>query len=222
MIIVSKFRALMKSHWLQSTLYRYLVTFRFYKLPALFGKKPTADVYVSLNDPNSFMLVKALINIEKKFDLQFRLYLVMGTPLNSNADEEIFSKVTLKNINDTDSVSNETNLSSFPNKKALITGQQTWLFHVQTLKQALDVFKNTWSDSFIEHYPFSTPMISAQIKNKLRMSAKGCNTSAAIYFCGQWYSCREQLQKLELLLQDKCLNKNPCLTSVTNSLPTSH
>lgn len=188
----------------------------------MFGNKPIADVYLSLNDPNSFMLAQVLLNLETRFDLRFRLYLVASTTLSSEVSTALLKDQALKDANNIGSKYNLIKISQFPSMNTLVTGQQTWLLHVKTVAQALEVFVNTWSDNFSEHFSLSTPVITAQIKNKRRMFRKGYNASGSIFFCGSWFVGIEHLAKLEDVLNEKGLSKKETLaTSKKDILPLS-
>ncbi len=197
----------MKVHWLQSSMRQSFLTYRFYNLPLLFGNKPIADVYVSLNDPHSFMLLQVLSDIEQRFNLTFRLYLVTNTTLSSEVDAALLKQWAIKDANYIADKYDLIKVSSFPEMKTLVTGQQTWLLHVKTAEQALEVFADTWSDNFTEHFPISTPVITAQINNQRRMFRRGYHASGAVFFCGNWFSGIDRLEHLELLLIEKGLSK---------------
>lgn len=196
-----------KVHWLQSSFRQSFLTYRFYSLPLLFGNKAIADVYLSLNDPHSFMLVQVLSDIEKRFNLTFNLYLVADTTLSSEVDVALLKEWSLKDANYIADKYGLIKVKSFPNMKSLVTGQQTWLLQVKTVAQALDVFTHTWLDKFTDHFPLSTPVITAQINNQRRLFRRGYHASGAIFFCGNWFVGIDRLEHLELLLHDKGLNK---------------
>ncbi|WP_426358861.1 hypothetical protein ACPUVO_01030 [Pseudocolwellia sp. HL-MZ19] len=197
----------MKVHWLQSNMRQSFLTYRFYNLPLLFGNKPIADVYLALNDPHSFMLIQVLSDIEKRFNLTFRLYLVTNTTLSSEVDAALLNQWALKDANHIADKYGLIKISSFPDMKTLVTGQQTWLLHAKTVEQALAVFTDTWANNFTEHFPISTPVITAQINNQRRMFRRGYHASGGLFFCGNWFVGIDRLEHLELLLNEKGLNK---------------
>ena len=197
----------MKVHWLQSNMRQSFLTYRFYNLPLLFGNKPIADVYLSLNDPHSFMLVQVLSDIEKRFNLTFRLYLVTNTTLSSEVDATLLKQWALKDANHIADKYDLIKVSQFPDMKTLVTGQQTWLLHAKTVEQALAVFIDTWGDNFTDHFPISTPVITAQINNQRRMFRRGYHTSGGLFFCGNWFVGVDRLEHLEVLLNEKGLSK---------------
>ncbi|MEO9510461.1 MAG: hypothetical protein ABJG28_14840, partial [Nonlabens ulvanivorans] len=212
----------MKVHWLQSDIRQTFLTYRFYNFPLLFGNKPIADVYLSLNDPHSFMLIQVLSELESRFNLTFRLYLVTNTTLSSEVDAELLNQWALKDANFIAQKYGLMTVSSFPEMKTLVTGQQTWLLHGKTVKQALKVFVDTWSNNFEEDFPISTPVITAQINNQRRMFRRCYYTSVAIFFCGNWFSGVDRLEYLERLLNEKGLSKEaPRLTYTKNNLALS-
>lgn len=197
----------MKVHWLQSHMRRSFLTYRFYNLPLFFGNKPIADVYLSLNDPHSFMLVQVLADIEKRFNLTFKLYLVAETTPSSEVNIPLLKQWALKDANYIASKYSLSSVKSFPTVKALVTGQQTWLLTVKNIQDALTVFNDTWFDNYTDHFPLSTPVITAQINNQRRLFRRGSHATGSIFFCGEWFLGIDRLEHLEFLLNEKGLSK---------------
>jgi len=209
----------MKPHWLQNNIRRFFLTYRFYYLPLLLGNKAIAEVYLSLNDPHSFMLVQMLPDIEKRFNITFKLYLVADTTPASEVDTTRLKFWTLKSANAIADKHRLIKVNTFPNINALVTGQQTWISNVKSTQDALKVFNDTWFDKYQEHFPFSTPLITAQLKNKRRLLRKGHYTSASILFCGEWLLGVDSLEHLAFLLNEKnLLNDNVAIQCEENQL----
>lgn len=198
----------MKPHWLQSDMRKLFLTYRFYDLPLLFGNKAIVEVYLSLNDPHSFMLVQMLPALEKQFDITFTLYLVADATPDPEIDTTRLKFWTLKSANNIADKYRLINVNTFPKNKALVTGQQTWISTVKSVEDALNVFNHTWFDKYEEHFPLSTPLITAQINNKRRLLRKGHHTSASILFCGEWLVGLDSLEHLAFLLNEKKLLKD--------------
>lgn len=187
--------------WVKSYL-----TNRFYRLPTLKRNSPVADVYLSLNDPRSFMLLQTLIGLEKKASVTFKLHLVLSNTSCLAVEDTIQLKASaLKDANNVADKLGLLKVHSFPNAEDLITGQQAWFLSGRTVKDTLDIFINTWYSRFTEHYSLSTPVITAQFKNKHRLIKKGHDSSSVIYFSGSWFKGSEGLQALIPVLNNKDL-----------------
>ncbi|WP_077342681.1 DsbA family protein [Pseudocolwellia agarivorans] len=186
---------------------RSFLTYKFYTLPLFFGNTPIADVYLSLNDPHSFMLVQVLADIEKRFNLTFRLYLVAETTPSLEVNIPLLKQWAIKDANYIADKYNLSRVNSFPNTQALVTGQQTWLLNVKNVQDALNVFNDTWFDNYTEHFPLSTPVITAQINNQRRLFRRGSHSTGSIFFCGEWFLGIDRLEHLEFLFNDKGLSK---------------
>lgn len=198
----------MKVRWLQSRLRQVYLNSRFYSFPIFLGNKPIAEVYLSLNDPHSFMLMQVLQDIEQRFHLTLRLYLVAETTKGSDVNVPLSKQWALKDANYIADKYSLTKVKGFPSTKTLVTGQQSWLLQVKTVADALQVFNDTWLDKYTDHYPLSTPVITSQINNQRRLFRRGYYSSGAMFFCGNWFVGIDRLEYLERLLNEKGLNKN--------------
>jgi len=196
-----------KVHWLQSPLRQSLLTYRFYSIPLIFGDKPIAEVYLSLNDPHSFMLLQVLSDLETRFNITFKLYLVTEQTPSPEVNVPLLKKWALKDANYIASKYGLSHVEQFPGIKTLITGQQTWLLHVKNVQDALMVFKDTWFDQYTDHFPLSTPVITAQINNQRKLFKRGHHATGSIFFCGEWFLGVDRLEHLEFLLNEKGLSK---------------
>jgi len=185
-----------------------MLTYRFYQLPMLLGKKPIADVYLSLNDPHSFMLAQVLPEIEKRFHITFNLYLVADTTSGEEVDVSLLRQWALKDANYIAEKYGLTQVDTFPHVKTLVTGQQSWILKVKNVQDALTIFNRTWFDEFDEHFPLSTPVINAQINNQRRLFRRGYHASASLFFCGEWFVGVDRLEHLERLLNAKGLSRD--------------
>lgn len=136
----------MKVRWLQSHVRKSLLTYRFYNFPLLFGNKPIADVYLSLNDPYSFMLAQVLPDIEKRFNITLNLYLVAETTPGPEVNVPLLKEWSLKDANYIANKYGLAQVSAFPNIKSLVTGQQSWILNVKNVQDALNIFNDTWFD----------------------------------------------------------------------------
>jgi len=150
-----------------------LLTMRFFTIPRLLGKSATADVYLALNDPHSFMLIQVLPELEKRFSIKFKLYLVYESVPGISIDANLLRQWAIKDANYIAEQYNLIKVDSFPCASSLITGQQSWQLKVKSLNDAIDIFKLTWLGGYYEHYQQSTPIINFQVKNQQRLLSYG-------------------------------------------------
>jgi len=184
-----------------------LLTMRFFTFPRLLGKSATADVYLALNDPHSFMLIQVLPELEKRFSIKFKLYLVYESIPGISIDANLLRQWAIKDANYIAEQYNLIKVDSFPCASSLITGQQSWQLKVKSLNDAIDIFKLTWLGGYYEHYQQSTPIINFQVKNQQRLLSYGHYYPGTIFFCGEWFTGVDRLEYLEKQLNIKELSK---------------
>jgi len=100
-------------------------------------------------------------------------------------------------------------IKGFPSASSLITGQESWQLKVKNLNDALDIFKCTWLNEFLEHYQQSTPAINFQVKNQQRLLSYGHYYPASVFFCGEWFTGIDRLDHFEERLHTLRLNNEP-------------
>ena len=87
-----------------------------------------------------------------------------------------------------------------PSVALLNTGRQAWLLLTNNIENAEQVFLKTWQDQFSEHFQTSTPVINHQVKNQMRLQAKGHYLPGSILFAGDWFVGVDRLYHFEKLL----------------------
>ncbi len=199
--IFSKLLTRFKAAWLRSTLRTQCLTFKHLRLPLLLGNKPTVEVYLALNDPYSFMLMQVLADIEQRYTICFKLYLIYDALPGVTIAPKLMRAWALKDANFIAEQYGLKKLQQYPSSKTLITGQQMWQFNSKSIAEALSVFYRTWFDGFEHNYNNSTPVINFQIKNLQRLSGKGHYLPASLFFAGDWFVGIDRLAYLEEKLQ---------------------
>jgi len=186
--------------WLQSDIRRTLLAFWRTKITLAFNKTPVAEVYLSLSDPFSFILVQVLPQLEQRFNIKFKLFLIYSNLSHTASDVDLWRLWAFK---DAIGLADRYNLLAperKPSQQMLLTAQQTWQMKDKTLKNALDIFHATWVGEFGENFGPSTPVITHQVKNHHRQKSKGHYSAATILFCGEWYLGIDRLNHLETRL----------------------
>jgi 2-hydroxychromene-2-carboxylate isomerase len=195
-----------KAAWLRSHFREFFLSFKHLHWPNLFSDKPIVEVYLALNDPHSFMLVQVLADIEERFSIRLKLYLIYEAVPGVTVDPKLMREWALKDANFLAQQYNLKSIANFPSEKALLTGQQLWQLSPKTTTSALEIFNKTWFDQFDEYYNTSTPVINFQIKNQQRLIRKGHYLPAALFFAGDWFIGIDRLSYLELKLTKLTLN----------------
>ncbi|MEW6990298.1 DsbA family protein [Colwelliaceae bacterium 6441] len=206
MIITSKFITKIKAAWFRSQLRVLFLSIKHLYWPSLFSDKPIVEVYLALNDPHSFMLVQVLADIEQRFAIKFKLYLVYKAVPGVTIHPKLMRNWALNDANYISKQYGLKSISSLPTAKALLTGQQIWQLSPKTVESAENIFYQTWFGEFTEFYSTSTPVINFQIKNQQRLIRKGHYLSAAIFFAGDWFIGIDRLFFLEDRLTKLGLN----------------
>ena len=75
--IFSKTLLRLKIKWLHSQFRQEILVFRYFILGRFLGQKAQAEVYLSLNDPHSFMLVQMLSRLAKQYDINFKVLFIV-------------------------------------------------------------------------------------------------------------------------------------------------
>ncbi|MDO6444810.1 DsbA family protein [Colwellia sp. 1_MG-2023] len=219
-IITAKLLTKLKAAWLRSKYRAYFLTLKYLYWPSLFADKPTIEVYLALNDPHSFMLVQVLSEIEQRFKVNLKLFLIYETVPTVGVDPKIIRHWALADANYIAQQYGLELIKQYPSAKALITGQQIWQLSSKTVEQAATIFKQTWFDTFDFYYNPSTPLINFQIKNQQRLFSKGHYLPATLLFAGDWYIGIDRLIHLETKLINLGLSKSNELSKYNANLLT--
>lgn len=188
---------------MRSSFRKKCISFKHYRLPKWLGFTPEVEVYIALNDPHSYMLIQALVELEQRFTVKFCLFLVYESKVITSVEPTIWRKWALSDANTIAQQYGFAAVSAIPNANALFSGQQLWQIQCTDLTSAMTIFHQTWNNDFERYYNVSTPVINFQIKNQRRLFNKGHYTPASLYFLGEWYVGVDRLAYLEQKLNDK-------------------
>lgn len=191
----------LKIKWLQSHFRTKILVFRYFLIGRFLGQKSKAEVYLSLNDPHSFMLVQMLSRLETNYHLNFKVLFIWGTLPGITICPKLYRQWAIKDANLTAEQFNLIDIKDEPTSASLTTGQQAWQLQVNNIANAEQIFINTWGNKFEEHFQTSTPTINHQVKNQLRLKAKGHYAPASIFFAGTWYVGVDRLYHFEKMLK---------------------
>ena len=182
--------------WFNSYFRRWLI-FNFYALPSnLFKTTPSIDVFLSLNDPYSFLLVQTLSDLQQRFNIEFKLYLTYESS-EKTYDVTMWRDWAISDVNLLAKSYGLMGITQQPTIKTLVTGQQLWQLKSKSIENAAQLFKQVWHNEFTEYFGPSTPVINAHISNKKKQIRKGHYQPASLYFLGEWYTGIERLDHLE-------------------------
>jgi len=173
-----------------------------------FGKKAQAEVYLSLNDPHSFMLVQMLSRLAKNYRIDLKVLFIWGTLPGVTIAPKLYRQWALKDANLIAVQHQLVKITDEPTLAALTTGQQTWQLLLNTIENAEQIFINTWGNHYTEHFQTSTPTINHQVKNQTRLQAKGHYAPASIFFAGDWFVGVDRLYHFENKLLQLALMDN--------------
>ncbi|WP_286233594.1 DsbA family protein [Thalassotalea sediminis] len=185
-----------------------MLKFKYITLPKLLGKQLCVEVYVALRDPQSYMLVQALLKLEQGYHINFKLYLVYESLPGLKIYPQMAQRWVL---NDADVIAKRyglTPIKAVPLESQLLTGQQLWQFSVRSVADAVELFDKVWQEKFDYICQTSTPAINFQVKNQQRLVSKGHYLSATTYFAGEWFVGVDRLVYLERRLRNLGLNKD--------------
>lgn len=196
----------MKAAWLRSQIRAFFLSFKYLYWPNLFADKPFVEVYLALNDPHSFMLVQVLSDLEQRFKIRLKLFLIYEAVSSDNITPKLKRNWALKDANYTAEQYELKLIDKYPTTKALVTGQQMWQLSPKTVEHAVTIFNQTWFDQFDFYYNTSTPLINFQIKNQQRLIRKGHYLPATLFFAGDWFLGVDRLIHLENRLTKLGLN----------------
>tara|TARA_R110000744_G_scaffold167351_7_gene284765 strand:+ start:8405 stop:9703 length:1299 start_codon:yes stop_codon:yes gene_type:complete len=191
----------LKIKWLHSQLRAGILIFRYFLIGQFLGKKAQAEIYLSLNDPHSFMLVQMLSRLAKNYRLDFKVLFIWGTLPGVTICPKLYRQWAIKDANVIAEQYQLVNITAEPTSASLTTGQQTWQLLVNNIKNAEQIFINTWGNHYREHFQTSTPTINHQVKNQTRLKAKGHYAPASISFAGSWFVGIDRLYHFESMLQ---------------------
>ena len=185
-----------------------MLKFRYFTVPNWFKKTPTAEVYLALNDPYSFMLIQVLPDLEKRFNIQFKLFLVYESVPGVTIDPKLMRAWAIKDANYIADQYQLKKITQQPTQESLFTGQQMWQLRPKTLANAWKLFQLTWFNEFDDYYHASTPVINYQIKNLMRLVKLGHYLPSSIFIAGKWFVGIDRLDHLEKCLTDFDLAKD--------------
>jgi 2-hydroxychromene-2-carboxylate isomerase len=185
-----------------------LLKLRYFTVPNWFKKTPTAEVYLALNDPYSFMLIQVLPDLEKRFNIKFKLFLVYESVPGVTIDPKLMRAWAIKDANYIADQYQLKKITQQPTQESLFTGQQMWQLRPKTLANAWKLFQQTWFNEFEDYYHASTPVINYQIKNLMRLVKLGHYLPSSIFIAGKWFVGIDRLDHLEKCLTDFDLSKD--------------
>tara|TARA_R110000787_G_scaffold142302_4_gene255924 strand:+ start:225 stop:1439 length:1215 start_codon:yes stop_codon:yes gene_type:complete len=165
-----------------------------------FGQKAQAEVYLSLNDPHSFMLVQMLSRLAKNYRINFKVLFIWGTLPGVTIEPKLYRQWAIKDANIIALQYQLVSITDEPSLTSLATGQQTWQLLENNLENAEQIFLKTWANHYTEHFQTSTPTINHQVKNQMRLQAKGHYAPANIFFAGSWFVGVDRLYHFENML----------------------
>lgn len=217
MAIFNKTVLRLKIKWLHSAFRQQLLLFRYFILARFFGKKAQAEVYLSLNDPQSFMLVQMLSRLVKQYRINFKVLFIWGALPGITISPKLYRQWAIKDANLTAEQYQLTNITAEPSLMSLTTGQQTWQLVENNIENAEEIFIKTWGNQYNEHFQTSTPTINHQVKNQARLQEKGHYAPANIFFAGDWFVGVDRLYHFE-----KMLLKLALVEKVSDILSSNH
>jgi len=202
LVIFTKILTWFKVRLIRSDKRAWLLKLRYFTVPNLFRKTPIAEVYLALNDPHSFMLIQVLPELELRFNIQFKLFLVYESVPGVTIDPKLMRSWAIKDANFIAEQYQLKKITQQPTQESLFTGQQMWQLRPKTLENAWQLFQQTWFNEFDDYYHASTPVINYQIKNLMRLVKQGHYLPASIFIAGQWFVGIDRLEHLEKRLSD--------------------
>jgi 2-hydroxychromene-2-carboxylate isomerase len=207
-VIFTKILTWFKVKLIRSNKRAWLLKLRYFTVPNWFKKTPTAEVYLALNDPYSFMLIQVLPELEKRFNIQFKLFLVYESVPGVTIDPKLMRAWAIKDANYIADQYQLKKITQQPTQESLFTGQQMWQLRPKTLANAWQLFQQTWFNEFDDYYHASTPVINYQIKNLMRLVKLGHYLPSSIFIAGKWFVGIDRLDHLEKCLTDFDLAKD--------------
>jgi len=190
----------LKIKWLHSQFRQDILLFRYVIIGRFLGKKAQAEVYLSLNDPHSFMLVQMLSRLTKRYRVNFKVLFIWGAMPGITISPKLYRQWAIRDANVIAEQYQLVKITSEPALSLLATGQQTWQLLTNNIENAEQVFISTWGNLFTEHFQTSTPTINHQVKNQTRLQVKGHYAPANIFFAGQWFVGVDRLYHFENML----------------------
>jgi 2-hydroxychromene-2-carboxylate isomerase len=206
----------LKIKWLHSDIRSKILIFRYFLFGQFFGKNARADVYLALNDPHSFMLVQMLVRLQARYKLDFKVFFIWGALPGITIDPKLHRQWAIQDANLIAEQYRLVKVTHEPSLRLLTTGQQAWQLKENNLQNAEQVFIQAWGNTFSEHYLTSTPTITHQVKNQVRLADKGHYSAATINFAGDWFAGVDRLFHFESALCQLGL-----LTEITSELSAS-
>ncbi|NQZ22486.1 MAG: DsbA family protein [Colwellia sp.] len=154
------------------------------------------------------MLIQVLPELEQRFNIQFKLFLVYESVPGVTIDPKLMHSWAIKDANFVAEQYQLKKITQQPTEESLFTGQQMWQLRPKTLANAWQLFQQTWFNEFDDYYRASTPVINYQIKNLLQLVKKGHYLPASIFIAGQWFVGIDRLEHLEKRLRTFGLAKD--------------
>jgi len=194
--------------WLSSSIRKSLLDFRYFHLAIFLKRPPKAHVFLALNDPHSLILIQILPYLIKHFDIEFELHLISESLSDDTLDPKKWRHWSLHDANMLAKHLQLNAIDKLPDQQSLITGQQLWQIQRRTLKDACDIFCQTWYGEFTEHFQSSTPVINSQFKNQSSLISMGHFLPSTIFYCGEWFLGVERLEHFKNKLVQLQLQKS--------------
>lgn len=213
----------LKIKWLHSRVRQNLLTFRYFFLGRFFGKQASADVYLALNDPHSFMLVQMLSRLHARYDLKLTVFFIWGALPGVTISPKLHRRWAIQDANLIAEQYQLIKVYTPPSILQLSTGQQEWQMLANNIENAEQVFLKTWCNEYNYYFQTSTPTITHQVKNQARLVDKGHYCAATINFSGDWFIGVDRLFHFEqalcqLGLLAKTANELLAYTPMTQNL----
>lgn len=154
------------------------------------------------------MLIQVLPELEQRFNIEFKLFLVYESVPGVTIDPKLMRSWAIKDANFVAEQYQLRKITQQPSEESLFTGQQMWQLRPKTLENAWQLFQQTWFNEFDDYYHASTPVINYQIKNLMRLVKQGHYLPASIFLAGQWFVGIDRLEHLEKRLSAFDLENN--------------
>lgn len=154
------------------------------------------DVFVALDDPHSYVLLKVLPKFCQDFELKAHIHLVHHRQADMFPEEVMWSKWAMQDATDLAHLYQLYLPPNYPQHSQIRLAQSYWAQNIpQTPRQALQHFDQLWLDQGIPACNASAqPMLRA---NEQRLKNLGHYLPASIYYGEQWYWGLDRLEHLE-------------------------
>lgn len=154
------------------------------------------DVFVALDDPHSYVLLKVLPQFCQDFELEVQIHLIHHRQHDMFPEEIMWSKWAMKDATKLAHLYQLYLPPYYPKQTHIRRAQSYWMEHPpQNSRQALQHFDQLWLDQGI---PLSNQNAQTMLrKNEQLIKKLGHYLPAAIHFGEQWYWGLDRLEHLE-------------------------